>query len=137
MKFHQKFFLGMSLEKFGSGRSLQSLFHFVPQRISAATLHATSKRYLWIEGLLFFKLICSRYWNKFSMTRIGNWSWEVNKVLLEFKCSGVCEMDRSGNPTLLGVDWNGAPDPKFLRRDSPKKMKLNFIKKTKYFIMSN
>ena len=105
--------------------------------ISAATFHATSKRYLWIEGLLFFKLICSRYWNKFSMTRIGNWSWEVNKVLLEFKCSGVCEMDRSGNPTLLGVDWNGAPDPKFLRRDSPKKMKLNFIKKTNYFIMSN
>ena len=35
------FYLGMPLRKnFGSGRSLQSLFHFVPQRISAATLHA-------------------------------------------------------------------------------------------------
>ena len=33
----------MPLRKnFGSGRSLQSLFHFVPQRISAATLHAGS-----------------------------------------------------------------------------------------------
>jgi hypothetical protein len=33
--------LGMPLRKnFGSGRSLQSLFHFVTQRISAATLHA-------------------------------------------------------------------------------------------------
>jgi hypothetical protein len=35
------FYLGMPLRKnFGSGRSLQSLFHFVPQRVSAATLHA-------------------------------------------------------------------------------------------------
>ena len=30
----------MPLEKFGSGRSLQSPSHFVPQRISTATLHA-------------------------------------------------------------------------------------------------
>lgn len=34
------FFLGMPLRKnFGSGRSLQSLFHCVPLRIFAATLH--------------------------------------------------------------------------------------------------
>ncbi len=35
----------------GSGRSLQSLFHCVPQRISAATLHAR-----------FWKLGCFEYY---------------------------------------------------------------------------
>ncbi len=37
------YFLGATLRKnFGSGRSLQSLFHFVSQRIFAATLRANS-----------------------------------------------------------------------------------------------
>ena len=47
----------MPLRKnFGSGRSLQSLFHFVPQRISAATLHAIPRFPIYDFRLMIFRI---------------------------------------------------------------------------------